>query len=96
MFTVEDIKEYKEDLQNRYNARAKGTYMEVEAVFNFLMLERIEMINGLGHGELTEEQFDEIDDFIGTLVEENEQLVQVKRKEWAHSSDSSFLVKGAA
>lgn len=75
MFTEKDILEYTQELSENFAQRDKTTYLDCEATFVWLMNERKDLIeNSLNTGELTEEQFIEIDKVVDELVAELQTL----------------------
>ena len=81
MFTKEDILEYTKELSANFVQRDKTTYLDCEAAFIWLMNERKDLIeNSLNTGELTEEQFDEIDTVFDKLAAEL-QVLAIKARD---------------
>ena len=75
MFTKEDILEYTQELSEIFAQRENTTYLDCEATFIWLMNNRKDLIeNTLNTGELTEEQFIEIDEVFDELVAELQAL----------------------
>lgn len=75
MFTKEDILEYTQELSKTFAQHNKTTYLECEATFAWLMNNRKDLIeSSLNTGDLTEEQFIEIDNVFDELVEELQEI----------------------
>jgi hypothetical protein len=75
MFTKEDILEYTQELSEIFAQRDNTTYLDCEATFIWLMNNRKDLIeNSLKIGELTEEQFIEIENVFDKLVAELQTL----------------------
>lgn len=87
MTTHEEVLEYVEELKASYADRKQDTYQDTTATFNWLMLERMTMLDGYNAGDFTEAQFMFIDDVFDTLVNDNQEKSNIKRNEWNNSKE---------